>query len=113
MSQNRIVGFEIHLHSKSPLFYRLALHGKWNVLNLTSRALKDKIPTPTIPHTTVLQNHQVFLPDLVYVELDVWCNKWSTIWPFPKKWLRPKKPSFSLELLHMPHIIFVFIYKLP
>jgi hypothetical protein len=28
MSQNRIVGFEIHLHSKSPLFYRLALHGK-------------------------------------------------------------------------------------
>jgi hypothetical protein len=27
LSQDRIVVFENHLHSKSPMFYRLALHG--------------------------------------------------------------------------------------
>jgi hypothetical protein len=36
-------------------------------LSFVRRALKDKFPTPTVPHTTVLPNLQVFLPDPVYV----------------------------------------------
>ena len=63
LSQDRIVVFEIRLHSKSPVLYRPALHGNWNVLSLARRALKDKFPTPTVPLTTVLQNRQVFLPE--------------------------------------------------
>jgi len=51
LSQDRIVVFEIRLHSKSPMFYR--------------PALKNKFPTPMVPLTTVLQNRQVFLPDSV------------------------------------------------
>jgi len=35
-------------------------------LSLARRSLKDKFPTPTVPFTTVLQNHQVFLPDPVH-----------------------------------------------
>ena len=62
---DRIVVFEIRLHSKSPMFYRPALHGNWNALSLARRALTDKFPTPTVPLTTVLQNRQVFLPDPV------------------------------------------------
>jgi len=65
LSQDRIVVFEICLHSKSPMLYRSALHGNWNALSLASRALKDKFPTPTVPLTTVLQNRQAFLPDPV------------------------------------------------
>jgi len=30
LSQDRIVVFEIRLHSKSPMLYRPALHGNWN-----------------------------------------------------------------------------------
>jgi hypothetical protein len=62
---DRIVVLEIRLHSESPMLYRPALHGNWNVLGLARRALKDKFPTPTIPLTAVLQNRQVFLPDPV------------------------------------------------
>jgi len=66
LSQDRIVVFEIHLHSKSPMLYRPALHGNWNALSLARRALKDKFPMPTVPFTTVLQNRQVFLPDPIH-----------------------------------------------
>jgi hypothetical protein len=62
-----IVVFEIRLHNKNSLLYRPALHGNWNALSLARRALKDKFPMPTVPLTTVLQNHQVFLPDRVCI----------------------------------------------
>jgi hypothetical protein len=65
LSQDRIAVFEIHLHSKSPMFYKLSLHDDWNALSLARRALKDKFPTPTFPLTTVMPNRQVFLPDPV------------------------------------------------
>jgi len=43
LSQNdRIVVFEIRLHSESPMLYRPGLHGNWNALSLAGRALKDK-----------------------------------------------------------------------
>ena len=61
---HRIV-FEIHLHSESAMLYKPALHGNWNALSLTRRALKDKFPTPTVPLTAVLPNRQIFLPDPV------------------------------------------------
>jgi hypothetical protein len=63
LSQDRIVVFEIRLHSKSPMLYRPTLHGNSNALSLASRVLKDKFPTPTVPLTTVLQNRRVFLLD--------------------------------------------------
>ena len=69
LSQDRIVVFEIRLHSKSPMLYRPALHGNWNALSLARRALKDTFPTPTVPLKTVLQNRQVFLPDSVQPSL--------------------------------------------
>jgi len=69
---DRIVVFENRLHSKSPMLYRPALHGNWNALSLARRALKDKFPTPTVPLTTVLQNRQVFLPDLIREILWLW-----------------------------------------
>jgi len=65
LSQDRIVVFEISLHSKSPMLYRPALHGNWNALSFARRALKDKFPTSTVPLTNMLQNHQAFLPDPV------------------------------------------------
>jgi hypothetical protein len=34
-------------------------------LSIARRALKDKFSPPTVPLTTVLQNHQLFLPDPV------------------------------------------------
>ena len=67
LSHDRIVVFEICLHSKSPMLYRPALHDNWNALSFARRVLKDKFPTPTVPLATVLPNHQVFLPDPVYV----------------------------------------------
>ena len=70
LSQDRIVVFEMCLHSKSPVLYRPVLHGNWNALSLTRRALKDKFPMPAVSLTTVLQNCQVFLPDSLW-----WCNK--------------------------------------
>ena len=69
LSQDRIVVFEIRLHSKSPMLYRPALHGNWNALSLASKALKGKFPTPTVPLTAVLQNSQVFLPDPIVGKL--------------------------------------------
>jgi hypothetical protein len=66
LSQDRIVVFEIRLHNKSPMLYRPALHGNWNVLSLARRALNDKFPMPTVPPTTVLQNRLKFLSDPVY-----------------------------------------------
>jgi hypothetical protein len=78
LSNDRIVVFEICLHSKSPMLYRPALLGNWNALSLARRALKDKFPTPTVPFTTVLTNRQVFLPDPVQ-------SAWHKIiysWPF-------------------------------
>jgi hypothetical protein len=44
LSHDRIVVFEIRLHSKSPMIYRPALHGNWNALSLARRALKDNSP---------------------------------------------------------------------
>ena len=67
LSQDRIVVFEIRLHSKSLMLYRPALHGNWNALRLARRALKDKFPTPTVSLTAVLQNRQVFLP-CIYIK---------------------------------------------
>jgi hypothetical protein len=64
LSQDRIVVYEIRLHSKSPMLYIPALHN-WNALSNARIALKDKFPTPTVPLTTVLQNRQVFLLDPV------------------------------------------------
>jgi hypothetical protein len=61
LSQDRIVVFEICLHSKSPMLNRPALNGNSNALRLARRALKDKFPTPTVPLTAVLPNRQVFL----------------------------------------------------
>jgi hypothetical protein len=67
LSQNdRIVVFEIRLHSESPVLYGPALHGKLNAFSLASRALKYKFPMPTVPLTAVLPNRQVFLTDPVY-----------------------------------------------
>jgi hypothetical protein len=68
MSQDRIVVFEIILHSKSPMLYRPALHGNSHALSLARRALKNKFPTPTVPLRTDLLNCQVFLPDPVYAQ---------------------------------------------
>jgi hypothetical protein len=65
LSYDRIVVFEIRLHSKSPMLYRPALHGNLNALSFARRALTDKFPTPTVPLTTVLQNCWVFLLDPV------------------------------------------------
>jgi hypothetical protein len=48
------------------MLYRPALHSNWNALSFTSRALKDKFPTLTVPLTTLLPNRQVFLPDPVH-----------------------------------------------
>ena len=64
LSQDRIFVFENRLHGKSPMLYTPALHGSQNALSIARRALKDKFPTPTVPLTAVLQNRQVFLPDL-------------------------------------------------
>ena len=66
LSHDRIV-VEISVYSKSPMLYRPALHGNRNALSFTTRALKDKFPTPTVPDTTVLPNRQVFLPDPVHI----------------------------------------------
>ena len=38
-------------------------------LSLARWALKDKFPTPIVPLTSVLPNHQVFLPDPVEQQL--------------------------------------------
>jgi hypothetical protein len=62
LSHDRIVVFEILLHSKSLILYRPALHGNWNALSLARRALKDIFPTPTVLLTTVLQYRQLFPP---------------------------------------------------
>ena len=62
---DRIVVFEICLHSESPVLYRPTLHGYLNALSLARRALKDKFPMPAVPLTAVLPNHQVFLLDPV------------------------------------------------
>jgi hypothetical protein len=41
LSQDRIVVFEIRLHSKSPVLYRPALYSNPNAMSLARRALKD------------------------------------------------------------------------
>jgi len=48
LSQDRIVVFDIGLHSKSPLLYRPALLGNSNALSLARRTLKEKIPHPNV-----------------------------------------------------------------
>ena len=78
LSQNdRIVVFEIRLHSESPMLYRPGLHGNWNALSLAGRALKDKFPTPTVPLTAVLPNRQVFLQDPVF---SFWYRTYCCVW---------------------------------
>jgi hypothetical protein len=90
LTQERIVVFEIRLHSYSPMLYRPALHGNWNALNFASRALKDKFPTPTVPLTTVLQNCQVFLPHPIYYVL---YKNWYYLscWFFASSCVKSKK----------------------
>ena len=88
LSEDRIVVFEIRLHSKSPMLYRPALNDNWNALSLARRALKDKFPTPTVPLTTVLQNRQVFLKDPVQIA-----------WLGSEKWCSRKNSGHSLTLL--------------
>ena len=68
LSQDRIVVFEIRLHSKGPMLHRPALHGNWNALSFARSALKDKFPTPTVPLRPVLPNRHVFLLDPVDAE---------------------------------------------
>jgi hypothetical protein len=65
LSQDRIVVFEIRLHSQSPMLYKPAPHDNSDASSLARRAFKDKFPTPTVPLTTVLQNRQVFLQGTV------------------------------------------------
>jgi hypothetical protein len=77
LSQNRIVVFEILLHSKGLMLYRPALHGKLNALSLARRALTNKFSMPLVPLKTVLQNHQVFLPYPV-CEIQVWLKSGET-----------------------------------
>jgi hypothetical protein len=84
LNQDRIIVFEIRLHSKSPMLYRPVLHGNWNALSLARRAIKDKFPMPTVPLITVLQNRQVFLPDPVpslrsHVVLPVFAQLFKTL----------------------------------
>ena len=65
---DRIVVLEIRLHNETPMLYRPALHGNWNALSLTRRALKYKFPTPKVPLTAVLPNRQIFLPDPILLK---------------------------------------------
>jgi hypothetical protein len=60
---DRIIVFEVRLHSESPMLYKPMLPGICNSLSLTRRARKEKFPMPTVPLTAVLPNHQVFLLD--------------------------------------------------
>ena len=86
LSQDRIIVFEIRLHSKSPMLYRPALHGNWNALSLARRVLKDKFPTPTVPITTVLQNRQVFRPDPKYMKSSYLSDLIDQGWPARNLW---------------------------
>jgi hypothetical protein len=63
--QNRF--FENRLHSENPILYRPALHENWNALTLARRELTDKFPTPMVPLTTVLANHQVQWRPLIII----------------------------------------------
>jgi hypothetical protein len=96
LCQDRIIVFEIRLHSKSPMLYRSALHGNWNASSLAKRALMDKFPTPTVPLTTVLQNRQVFLPDPVLNIFVYLYNIWSAVGPCIFDW------SGTLSPLSLP-----------
>jgi hypothetical protein len=80
LCKDRIAVFEIRLHSKSPMFYKPALHGYRNALSLARRALKDKFPTPTVPLTAVLPNRQVFLPDPIQIRMN--CSSCLLSWLF-------------------------------
>jgi len=68
---DRIVVLEIRLHSESPMLYRPALHGNWNVLSLARRVLKEKIPYANDSTHRFVANRPVFLPNHVF-ELGVW-----------------------------------------
>jgi hypothetical protein len=39
LSQDRIVDFESHLHSKIPMLYRPALYGNWNALSIARKQI--------------------------------------------------------------------------
>jgi len=112
LSQDRIV-FEIRLHSESPMLYRPALHGNWNALSLTRRTLKDKFPTPTVPLTAVMPNHQVFLPDPVEQQLG--CKMWDMCcYPFNvwRNLLYPKIcGNFSSQILKYLQIVTEFKHQ--
>jgi len=101
---DRIVVFEIRLHSESPMLYKPALHGNWNVLSLARRALKDKFPMPTVPLTAVLPNRQVFLPDPVYYVT------WMAIISFqePHRWIS-RTFSSSNYMLILTHWLLKFV----
>jgi hypothetical protein len=52
-------------------------------LSIARRTLKDKLLTPTVPLTAVLQNRQVFLPDpVLHLSLNSKKNNvlWGGIW---------------------------------
>ena len=74
----RIVVFEIHLQSESPMLYRPLLCGNWNNLSLTRIALKDKFPMRTVPLTAVLPNYQIFMLDPVGTVLQS-AGMWSCV----------------------------------
>ena len=63
LSQNdRIVVFEIRLHSERLMLYRPALHGNWNALSLAQR----QIPHANSSTHNCVAKSSVFLPDPVH-----------------------------------------------
>jgi hypothetical protein len=79
---DRILVFKNHLHSENPMHYSPALHGNWNALSLTRRALKDKFPMTTVPLTILLPNRQVFLLDPVETRVINCVEHWQLNYNF-------------------------------
>jgi hypothetical protein len=108
LSQGRIVVFQIRLHSKSPMLYSPALHDNWNALSLARRTPKDKLPTPTVPNTHVLQNRLVFLPDPIEHGFgSVWSLHWIDFSSLFKVWWQQCSvtavPCCCCKLYHSKH----------
>jgi len=88
---DRIVVFEMCLHSESQMLYRPVLHGNLNALSHARRAVKDIFLMPTVPLTAVMPNHQVFLLDPVYAHFSRHYRK-----------LLKKTPT-----CHIPHVLYI------
>jgi hypothetical protein len=91
----------MRLNSESPMLYRSALHGNWNALSLAGRALKDKLPTPTVPLTVVLPNRQVFLQDLYKIGVERLTATWHCS-QIPAR----KRTTLNLHVFHISRQIF-------